>query len=110
MPDDKRDDPTYARARKQVQELREFYMHLGMYVTVILGLFLINILANPRELWFLWPAIGWGVFVLYHGATVWLEGGIGRRWEERKTRQFMERERERESSRWGPQPPQPRAP
>jgi len=105
MPDDKHDDPAYERARKRVEELRGFYTHLGVYLAIMLGLFLINILANPRVLWFLWPAIGWGVFVLFHGVTVWLEGGVGRRWEERKTRQFMERER----SRWGPQPPQSRA-
>lgn len=106
MPDEKSGDPAYERARKRVEELREFYVHLGIYLAVTLGLFLINMLTSPRVLWFLWPAIGWGVIVLFHGVNVWLSGSIGRRWEERKTRQLMERER----SRWGPQPPQPRAP
>jgi hypothetical protein len=50
-------------------------------------------------------SIGWGVIVLFHGATLWFTGTAGQRWEERKTRQFLERER----SRRGPQPPQPRA-
>lgn len=108
MSNDKHDNPAYERARKRVAELRDFYTHLGIYLAVILGLFLINLLANPRVLWFLWPTIGWGVFVLFHGVTVWLGGSVGQRWEERKTRQLMEREKER--SKWGPRPPQPRAP
>jgi hypothetical protein len=106
MSDDQSDSPAYQRARKRIKELRDFYTHLGIYLAMILGLFLINLLANPRVLWFLWPTIGWGVIVLFHGVSLWIEGTFGQRWEERKTRQLMERER----SRWGPQPPQPRAP
>lgn len=106
MADDRSDNPVYERARKRMAELRDFYQHLGIYLAVILGLFLINILASPRVLWFLWPAIGWGVFVLYHGLCVFFGGPFGQRWEERKTRQLMEKDR----SKWGPRPPLSRSP
>lgn len=106
MPEDSGDKTSYERARKRVEELRGFYMHLGTYLACILGLFLINILSSPRTLWFLWPAIGWGVIVLFHGVSLMFQGPFGQRWEDRKTRQYMERER----SRWRPQPPQPGAP
>jgi hypothetical protein len=106
MPDERNDNQAYERAHKRVEELRDFYGHLGIYLAVNLGLFLINMLTNPRGRWFLWPLIIWGSIVLFHGVTIMLGGVFGKRWEERKTRQLMEREH----SRWGPRPPQPRAP
>ncbi len=106
MSDDRKDNQAYERAHKRVEELRGFYIHLATYLVVNLGLFLINILSSPRHLWFLWPLIGWGSVVLLHGVTILLEVPFGPKWEERKTRQLMERER----SGWPPQPPQPRAP
>ena len=106
MPDDRNEDQAYKRAHKRVEELRAFYTHFGWYLAMNLGLFLINILTNPGVLWFLWPLIGWGSVVLFHGMTVFFGGPLGQRWEERKTRQLMEREH----SRWGPRPPSPRTP
>jgi hypothetical protein len=112
MPDDRFDSQVDERARdrvrKRIEDLRGFYGHLGAYLTVMLALFLINMLAGPRVLWFLYPLVGWGVFVLMHGVTVFLGGPFGQRWEERKTRQLMEKEKQR--SRWGPHPPRPHAP
>lgn len=104
MPDDRNDSQAYKRARKRVEELRDFYSHLAVYLLVNLGLFMINMATNRQVLWFFWPLIGWGLAVLIHGTTVLLEGPFGQRWEERKTRQLMEKER----SRW--QPPRPHAP
>jgi hypothetical protein len=106
MPDDRSGDPVYERARKRVEELQGFYVHLGMYLAVNLGLFLVNMLSNPSSRWFLWPLIGWGIAVLIHGVAVAFGGTYGRRWQERKIRQFMERER----MRGGPRPPMPQAP
>ncbi|WP_052518266.1 2TM domain-containing protein [Archangium violaceum] len=108
MPDIKNDNPSYERAHKRVEELRGFYMHLLVYLAVSLGLFLLDQLS-PGEPWFFWPVISWGIFVLIHGATVLLDGSfLGERWEERKTRQLMERDRERSGG--PPRPPQPLAP
>ena len=39
-----------------------FLRHLGLYVIVIGGLGMINLLTDPGGYpWFLWPALGWGV-------------------------------------------------
>jgi hypothetical protein len=106
MSDISSDKQAYERAHKRVEELREFYVHVLVYLVVNLGLFLIDLLT-PGGPWFFWPLIGWGVFLVVHGATLLLEGSLlGERWEERKTRQFMERER----SRRPPRPPQPMSP
>jgi hypothetical protein len=106
MPEERHDNQAYERARKRVQELRDFYSHLGIFLALNLGLFLINMLVTPGRRWFLWPLILWGCAVLFHGMAVFFGGPFGQRWEERKTRQLMERER----SRWGPRPPQPGTP
>jgi hypothetical protein len=100
------DKLAYKRAHKRVKELRDFYMHLLVYLVVILGLFLIDLLT-PGGPWFYWPLVGWGIAVVLHAASLVFEGSVfGAGWEERKTRQLMERER----SRRPPRPPQPLAP
>ena len=39
-----------------------FLRHLGVYVVVIFGLGMLNLLTDPGGYpWFLWPALGWGV-------------------------------------------------
>lgn len=43
-----------------------FMRHLGPYIIVIGALGLINLLTSPDSLWFLWPAIGWGVGLAFH--------------------------------------------
>lgn len=44
-----------------------FFIHLGVYVSVIGLLGLMNLLSDPGGYpWFLWPALGWGVGVAFH--------------------------------------------
>jgi hypothetical protein len=45
---------------------RGFWGHLGMYIIVIGTLGLINLSSGSGELWFLWPALGWGAAVAFH--------------------------------------------
>ncbi|GIK42663.1 MAG: hypothetical protein BroJett011_64960 [Chloroflexota bacterium] len=40
--------------------------HLGAYVIVIGMLAMINLLAGSDDLWFRWPALGWGVWLAFH--------------------------------------------
>jgi hypothetical protein len=92
------DQERYERARKRVEEIKGFYVHLVVYVLVNLGLFLINIISSPETLWFYWPLIGWGIGLVAHGFGVFgLPGVLGEDWEEKKIRQIMEKERERGS-------------
>jgi hypothetical protein len=108
MPDLENDKQAYERAHKRVTALRDFYMHLMWYLVVNLGLFAIDA-ATPGGPWFFWPLIGWGVVVVMHALAVLLEGFVfSERWEERKTRQYMERDKDRLGG--PPRPPQPLAP
>ena len=47
-----------------------FYKHRKIYVSVIVLLFIINILAWPGLFWFHWPALGWGLFLFLHWVSV----------------------------------------
>jgi len=83
----------YQRAKKRVETLKGFYVHLGVYVTVNLLLFLINMIVSPDLLWFIWPLMGWGIAIVLHAFRVFGPGQrLGADWEERKIREIMENE------------------
>ena len=83
----------YERARKRVQALKGFYIHAATYVLVNIGLFVIDLMTGGGW-WFFWPLIGWGIGLAAHGLNVFGFGGVlGRDWEERKIREFMDKER-----------------
>jgi len=83
------DDPRYVEAKKRVEEVKGFYIHLTVYVIVNVGLFIINAVQGDGW-WFYWATIGWGIGVLSHAAALFF--GSGRwiaGWEERKIDQYM---------------------
>jgi hypothetical protein len=90
------DNEGYRKARQRVRKIREFYHHLLAFLLVNGFLFAVNMLTDPGELWFQWALLGWGIAVVMHGLSVFAKGGIwGPEWEERKIREIMEKERQR---------------
>ena len=90
---DQEQQQRYERARTRVKELKGFYIHAATFVLVNIGLFLINLLTGGSW-WFFWPLIGWGIGLGAHAVNVFGIGStLGQDWEERKTREFMDRER-----------------
>ncbi|MBS9464342.1 2TM domain-containing protein [Flagellimonas sp. 389] len=86
----------YIKARERVIQLKKFYANLWTYIVVISALALINYLTNGFSYaWFLWAAFGWGIGVFFHAiGTFDLNPFFGKNWEERKIRQFMQKEEE----------------
>jgi hypothetical protein len=81
----------YAQARKHVEAVKGYYIHLIMYFSVIIGLFLVDYLQGGGW-WFYWVAFGWGIGVIGHTlAMIFEEGPWGRQWEERKIEELMHR-------------------
>lgn len=76
----------YEKAVKRVKELKGFYGNLISYCIVIPFLVIINLLKSPKEIWFYWPMLGWGIGLLAHGMNVF---AIGRNWEEKKIQEIM---------------------
>lgn len=90
---DQEEQQRYERARRRVKELKGFYIHAATFVLVNIGLFAINIFTGG-PMWFFWPLLGWGIGLGAHALNVFgISGSLGRDWEERKTREFMDRER-----------------
>ena len=82
----------YLKAKERVTEIKKFYGNLLSYIFVITFLAGINYYTtgwhNP---WFLWPALGWGLGLIFHAIkTFQWSPFFNKEWEERKIREFME--------------------
>ncbi|PQZ47970.1 MULTISPECIES: 2TM domain-containing protein [Bacillus] len=86
-------DENYLRAKKRVENLKAFYIHLTVYILVNLMLFLINVSSDSSKLWFLYPLGGWGIGIVIHGLTTFPFGIFGKEWEERKIKEYMEKDK-----------------
>jgi hypothetical protein len=86
------EDKAYERAQKRVKEIKSFYGNLISYCIVIPFLVILNLITNPRNYWFYWPMLGWGMGVAAHGMSVFT---IGKGWEEKKIIEILEKENRR---------------
>jgi hypothetical protein len=88
------DQDAYRRVRRRVREIRGFYVHVAVFVTVNFLLHLINFVATPKVYWAFWPLVGWGIGLLAHGLAAyrWMPF-LGKDWEERKIRELMDKDR-----------------
>jgi len=59
-----------ALALAHVRNLRGFYIHLAQYGIVIGFLAIVNLVTWRHYFWVVWPALGWGIAVLFHGLRV----------------------------------------
>lgn len=81
----------YEKAYKRVEELKGFYGNLISYCIFIPFLFFINWQTSTAYWWAFWPMLGWGIGVVSHAFKVF---GIGREWEERQIKKYMEKKSE----------------
>ena len=85
-------DEKYLRAKKRVKKLKAFYLHLIVYVLVNVNLFIINLTSDTDNWWFLYPLGGWGIGVIIHGLSTFLSDHFGSSWEERKIKEYMDKD------------------
>ena len=84
--------PDEALALAHVRKVKAFYVTLTAYLIVIPGLAAINLLGYPQYLWFVWPALGWGVAVLVQGMTVFAAVPfLNGEWERRQVEKYLGR-------------------
>ena len=94
---DQEEQQRYERARARVKAIKGFYIHATIFVVVNIALFAINVLVGGVW-WFYWSLLGWGIGLGVHALAVFGFGGggpWGRDWEERKTREMIDKERGR---------------
>jgi len=93
----------YKKAKKRVKEIKDFYIHLTVYIIVNLVLIAINLgifqsgltdIKIPKWPMFTTPFF-WGIGLLFHGLHVFQNSfKFFKDWEERKMKEFMEKEEE----------------
>ena len=83
------------RARRRVQEVKGFYLHAAIYVLVNFGLIFVYAFSGAGGFWPIWPIMGWGVGLLAHalGTFRLVPSFFGKDWEERKTQQYLDKEK-----------------
>ena len=89
----------YVRARKRVDDLKEFYYSLLSYVIIIPFLIFIWYTFTPFTIqWFWFPMFGWGIGLCFHAYKVFVNDGVfGAGWERKKIEQYMKDE---DSKKW----------
>lgn len=84
--------PRYQEACDHARAVRGFYSHALVYVLVNAALIAMNALDSGHRWWALWTTLWWGVGLAAHGVSVFvMRGGLGRAWEEREIRRYLER-------------------
>lgn len=66
MKTDKYTQEEYNAAKEVVEEKMKFYSHLAVYLIVNTGLHILNYIMGAPY-WAIWPALGWGMGVFFHG-------------------------------------------
>lgn len=87
----------YQKAKEKVKEIKDFYSHLIVYLCVISFLVFINLKYSPEHIWFYWPMLGWGIGVVFHGLSVHDVAILSKSWEDKKIREFMEEEKNKQN-------------
>lgn len=87
------EDPTLQRARKHVEEVRDFYYHLMVYVFVNILMVVIDRRGGPNDGflgldWAFWLILFWGLGLAGHGISVFFG--------EYRVQKLYEKEKERE--------------
>ena len=65
----------YKKAKERVEAKMGFYIHLSVYIGVIIILTIINLTVTEGYFWAKWPMIGWGAAVIIHALTTFVFSG-----------------------------------
>ncbi len=86
------EEKRYLKAKERVEEIKGFYGNLVSYCLVIPFLWWINSRTTSFT-WAIFPTIGWGIGVFFHGMEAFGYNPLwGKRWEEKKIRELMEKD------------------
>src|SRR5690554_5588557 len=83
----------YKLAKKRVEQIKVFYLHLGIYLICVPGFLYLNYISNAGFPWALFPIVGWGIGVASHASETFnYNPFFGKKWEERKIRELMDKD------------------
>jgi hypothetical protein len=68
------DDDLRRMAVRRAEAKLGFRSHVIAYAVVNAGLLAINLMTSPGYIWALWPMFGWGIGLVAHWASVYIDG------------------------------------
>lgn len=84
----------YYHAKKKVDEIKGFYANLFLYLVFIPFFIWLNSISTSFP-WAIFPIVGWGIGVFFHGMETYNYSPIlGKDWEKRKIKELMDRDDE----------------
>src|SRR5262245_56242230 len=79
-------------ARRWIRRKRIFYTVVGIYLSLSVMWFAIDLLDDSSGYWFYWPMLGSGLAVVVTGVVLGGLGGLfGMDWERREIERYMRR-------------------
>ena len=87
--ENKKLDKRYIKAKKRIDDLKEFYIHLITFIVMNAFLIFVNYVTYWEYKWFWYSLFGWGIGLVMHFFVTF---GYGPDWEERKIKEFMEKD------------------
>jgi len=98
---DNKEEEKLIRAKKRVEEIKGFYIHLTIYLIIntfiIINLGLQNF-GNDNEFWsfptFVTPLF-WGIGLAFHGIHTFKKNSVfTKKWEERMIQKYIEKDKQ----------------
>ena len=93
-------DQKYKRAKRRVKKLRNYYIHLGIFITVIISTSIIKVVYGVKEeviygdfdTFTIW--IWWGLGIVFHTFKVFgpIQLFLSKDWEDQKIKEYMNKE------------------
>jgi hypothetical protein len=81
-----------ALAFSQAPQVKRFYFRLIAYVVVMSGLIAINLIFSRQVIWAIFPAIGWGIGLLFRAPRVFdILPWLGPEWERQQVEKRLGR-------------------
>jgi len=91
MEGDYTEEQKYVLAKKRVEKLQGFYVHVILSIIVTVFLMFINLKFTPKTLWFWFPLIGMGLGLFFHWFDVFgADLVFGKEWEKKKIEKYMD--------------------
>ena len=86
-----KEEQKYFKAKKRVNDIKGFYVHLFIYLITIPIIITVNLMFVPSFHWFWFSVLGWGMglFFRWLGVFGFQKLGLGKDWEEKKIKEFM---------------------
>ena len=80
----------HQEAKERVAQLKKFYNHLGTYVITNIILLVINLVTDPKHLWFYWIVLFWGIGVALQAFKTFGPGAkMTQNWEQNKINEYV---------------------